>query len=89
MNPKLNPSNLTRSAAAVVTTSLLDTSIVVDLNKLTLDLWWTFNNLFVDEEAIVETVIIVVDDEEFVVIVVVAFGFVVIVGGEFEVLKQF
>ena len=38
--------------------------------------------------AIVVTVIIVVDDEEFVVVIV-AFGFVVVVVGEFEVLKQF
>ena len=83
LNSKLNPSDLTRSdaaAGAVATTSSLDTSVVVaDLNELALDLWWTFNNLFIEEEDTVVTVIVVVDDEAFVVVVEFVFVFVVVV----------
>ena len=82
LNLKLNPSDLTRSdaATAVATTSSLDTSVVVaDLNELALDLWWTFNNLFIEEEDTVVTVIVVVDDEAFVVVVEFVFVFVVVV----------
>ena len=84
LNPKLNPSNLTRSntVAAVATTSSINTSVVVaNLNELALDLWWTFNNLFIEEEDTIVTVVVVVDDETFVAVVEFVFVVVVVVVG--------